>query len=634
MKYKHLQKWGMLVAVTAANTAHGQFQGPSTSSTPYLLPTLPGYQTTSVLTVDNTGLNPDDLVPKVGGGTYGMNGIPDGLGAFDNGDGTFTLLMNHELGNTAGVVRAHGAKGSYVSKWVINKNTLAVVNGEDLMKQVYGWNNTLQASDTAPGTFVFNRFCSADLPQVSAYYNATTGKGTQARIFMHGEEGSTTGWQNATVVTGPDAGKSYILGKFNLSTNGSGLTGVGAWENALANPFPQDKTIVIGLNDGGTGIMSNALSFYEGTKTNSGSEVDKAGLTNGTLKHILVAGNPVEIVNATTRATNITNGTAFSLSAISSTTFSRPEDGQWNPKNLSEFYFVTTDQRDDVADGLGGQVGQTRLWRLTFTDITNPSLGGTIDLLLDGAIVGGEKTNMFDNMTINEKSGHIILQEDVGGAAHNGKVWEYDPATFTGVKNSGILKKILNHDVARFGDVGISPTSPYNNDEEASGVIDITSIMSGGALHIGNPREAWYISVDQAHYTTGITTEQVQGGQLFTIHEIAPANNVAVTRGGFVRDRRSGKIMQQITLKNNNPGPLAGPFHVVLDALSPTATLANANGSTTNYGPTGSPYITIVIPGPGTLAPGASVSGVLQFTTPGNQAINSSSRTVNSIPTP
>ncbi len=30
-----------------------------------------------------------------------MVGIPDGLGAFDNHDGTFTVLMNHELGNTA-----------------------------------------------------------------------------------------------------------------------------------------------------------------------------------------------------------------------------------------------------------------------------------------------------------------------------------------------------------------------------------------------------------------------------------------------------------------------------------------------------------------------------------------------------
>jgi len=35
-----------------------------------------------------------------------MVGIPDGLGAYDNRDGSFTLLMNHELGSDKGVVRA------------------------------------------------------------------------------------------------------------------------------------------------------------------------------------------------------------------------------------------------------------------------------------------------------------------------------------------------------------------------------------------------------------------------------------------------------------------------------------------------------------------------------------------------
>ena len=40
-----------------------------------------------------------------------MVGLPDGLGAFDNGDGTFTLLANHEAGSTNGIPRAHGAAG-------------------------------------------------------------------------------------------------------------------------------------------------------------------------------------------------------------------------------------------------------------------------------------------------------------------------------------------------------------------------------------------------------------------------------------------------------------------------------------------------------------------------------------------
>src|SRR5262249_18310360 len=157
------------------------------------------------------------------------------------------------------------------------------------------------------------------------------------------------------------AGKAYELGKFNLTTNGSGLTGIANSENTLANPFVQDKTIVISNSDGGTGIQLNAIGVYVGTKTSTGSEVDKAGLTNGTLSFVNVTGNPVEIVSTATRATNITSGTAFTLSGTSSTTFSRPEDGAWDPNDPTKFYFVTTDQLDQVADGIGTQVGRSRL---------------------------------------------------------------------------------------------------------------------------------------------------------------------------------------------------------------------------------------------------------------------------------
>ena len=607
------------------NSAYGQFTGPSTRSTPYVQPTAAGFEVTSVLTVDNTGVTTDDTVPKVGGGTYGMNGIPDGLGAFDNGDGTFTLVMNHEHGNSLGVTRAHGAIGAYVSRWVINKNTLMVVSGEDLMKEVYGWNAITQQSNTTTSTIAFNRFCSADLPKVTAFYNAATGLGTPQRIFMHGEESGATGYQLGTVVTGADKGKSYVLGKFNLTTNNSGLTGVGGWENALANPYPQDLTVVVGNNDGGTGIMNNAVSVYVGTKQNTGSEVDKAGLTNGTLSHILVTGNLAEVVDTTTRATSITNGTVFTLSTTASTTFSRPEDGAWNPSNLNQYYFVTTDQIDKVSDGLGAQIGQTRLWRLTFSDITNPSLGGTIDLLIDGQTVGGEKVNMFDNMTVNEVTGHIMLQEDVGGNAHNGKVWDFDPSTFTGATNSGTLKKVLMHDVARFGDVTTSATAPFNNDEESSGIIDITSIMSGGLKHKGITNEAWYIAVDQAHYnstTSGstITTSQVEGGQLFVLHDISSsATNITINRGGIIRDRLTGKYTQKVTITNSSASSIVGPFILKIGALSANATLSNSSGSSAN-----GPYINI--PGVNQLAAGASASVTLQFTNPANAAVSYTTR--------
>jgi phosphodiesterase/alkaline phosphatase D-like protein len=468
----------------------GISQGPSTQTTAYVLPQAgSGVAIKSLLTVGDS----------VGG--YKMAGIPDGLGAFDNGDGTFTLLMNQELGNTVGAVRAHGGKGAFVSSWVIKKSDLSVVSGSDLIQNVYGWDAILQQSSSGANNAAnsngisFNRFCSADLAAASAFYNAATGKGTQARIFLNGEEGGSTGYALANVATGANKGSSFVLGKFNLSTNGSGLTGVGGWENLLANWYAQDKTVVIGDNDGGTGIMTGSVAVYVGTKTNTGSDADKAGLTNGALKFVSVAGNAAEITDATTRATGITSGTRFSLSSTASTTFSRPEDGAWDPNDPTKYYFVTTDQLDKASDGLGTQIGQTRLWRLTFDDITNPDAGGKIDLLVDGDVVNGKKVNMFDNITI-DKYGHILLQEDVGGNAHNGKIWQYDVATDS-------LKLLAQHDPARFGDVGVSATTPFNQDEETSGVIDLQDILGPGA----------FAFVDQAHYQTGDTTT-VEGGQL------------------------------------------------------------------------------------------------------------------------
>lgn len=625
----------------SASAAYGQAtsKGPSTASTPYVLPTAPGYETISILTVDNTGLTPDDTVPKVGGGTYGMGGVPDGMGAFDNGDGTFTLLVNHEIPSALGVARAHGGVGAYVSTWVINKSTLAVLSGDDLMKTVWSWNAGTQATGSTTLNAVFYRFCSADLAAPTAYYNAATGLGSTARLYLNGEEDTTHGWAMAHVASGTSKGNSYVLGKFNLTTNGSGLTGVGAWETLVGNPYAQDKTVVIGDNDGGTGIMNNTLSVYVGTKQSTGTEVEKAGLMNGTMKFVNVTGSTAEIVSSTTRATNITNGTAFTLSGTSSTTFSRPEDGAWNPANPAQYFFVTTDQLDQVSDGLGAQVGRTRLWRLTFTDITNPDLGGTIDILIDGQTVNSEKVNMFDNIAVNERTGHIILLEDVGGAAHNGKVWDYDLATFTGTTNSGTLKQILKHDPARFGDrvnasTTIAATAPFNNDEETSGIIDITTIMSGGTRHKGITGESWYISSDQAHYTSAtggstITPTQVEGGQIFMLHDVSlSAANVAITRGGIVRDRLSGKFAQQITLTNNSASTITGPFYLALDGLSTNATLSNATGTTAVQS---KPYITVSA---GNLAAGASVNVTLLFTNPTSAAISYTTRVLTVSPTP
>jgi hypothetical protein len=470
--------------------------GPSTGQTPYLIPTVTGATFTSILTAGETV------------GSYKMCGLPDGLGAFDNGDGTFTVLMNHEMGNTSGVTRAHGSTGAFVSKWIINKSTLSVISGQDLIQSVSLWNPATSSYITYNSAFpstsaALTRFCSADLPAVSAFYNSVTGKGTPERIFMNGEESGTEGRAFGHIATGANAGKTYelpYLGKFS-------------WENSVASPLRSDSTVVIGMDDATPG----QVYIYVGTKTNTGNEIDKAGLSNGKLYGISVSGMLTE-----TSASVPTPGTSFSLidlgdvhnmsgSALNTnsntlgvTSFLRPEDGAWDPRNPNDFYFVTTN----------AFTSPSRMWRLRFANAANPMLGGTISAVLDGT----EGQKMLDNMTI-DNYGHAILVEDVGGNAHLGKTWQYDIAT-------DVLKQVGSHDSTRF----LTGSANFlTQDEEASGIVDVESILGAGM----------FLTVDQAHH--GKSGEVVEGGQLLAFfnpdsYNAAPevvvrGNSVVITDG-------------------------------------------------------------------------------------------------------
>jgi hypothetical protein len=135
--------------------------------------------------VDRGGLA--DVVGDAVGG-YRMVGIPDGLGAYNSDGRHFTLLMNHELVATVGgIPRGHGSKGAFVSRWTIDRWTLEVVKGEDFTKSdqdVFLWDPAAQKY--MPGTTVWERPCSADLPRPGAFFYR--GKGTTERLYMNGEE--------------------------------------------------------------------------------------------------------------------------------------------------------------------------------------------------------------------------------------------------------------------------------------------------------------------------------------------------------------------------------------------------------------------------------------------------------------
>src|SRR5262249_50841662 len=164
--------------------------------------------------------------------------------------------------------------------------------------------------------------------------------------------------------------------------------GGGSWENVVANPASGDVTLVIADSDNGTGNHFNKVIVYVGTKQSTGNEIELAGLTNGTLFQIQAAVNGVNVAaesrdNALGTVSPVYEGT-FTLTSGVGTTFLRPEDGAWDPNHPDDYYFVTTDRLDTLSDGVGTQVGRSRLWKLHFTDLSNPAAGGTITTLLVG----------------------------------------------------------------------------------------------------------------------------------------------------------------------------------------------------------------------------------------------------------
>ena len=261
--------------------------GPSSSQSPYIVPSIPGVVTKSILTVgDSVNTKPD-------GTPYRLVGIPDGLGAFDNGDGTFTLLVNHELTNTVGIARAHGAQGAFVSKWTIDKHNLKVRHGEDLIQSVATWNSATGTWNVPAAGTALGRLCSADLAARGAFYNPRTDRGYRGRVFLDGEEVGTEGRAFAHLMDGT----SYELPRL----------GKLSWENSVANPATGDKTVVVGTDDG----LDGQVYVYIGSKTATGNAVEKAGLANGTL-----FGITVDSYGAETNAALPAADTRFSLASL------------------------------------------------------------------------------------------------------------------------------------------------------------------------------------------------------------------------------------------------------------------------------------------------------------------------------
>lgn len=495
---------GIGLALAAIAQAQS-FTGPQSSQPPYIVPSAPGWEVTALISAGDRAQD----------GRYRMVGIPDGLGALrgrfaESGEylddkAFMTVFLNHELGAAAGAVRAHGQTGAFVSQWTLRLDGMEVTHGQDLITRVMTWDKNGYADST--GRTRFNRFCSADLPARTAFFNPRSGKGFNGRLYLHGEEAGADGRAFATLLSGQEKGTSYELpwlGRFS-------------WENAVAHPDAGDKTLVVGLDDASPG----QVYVYVGDKRRTGNAIEKAGLHGGRLYGIKVtsaggeyggAAAPREdkgAIDGRFELFEVAAGAAGSGAMLQAqseaggvTGFARPEDGQWDTRNPRVFYFATTG-----ADM--GRPQSARLYKLSFDSLSSPT-GGRIEPVIDSAeMIGtdGERARAFDNLTV-DGDGRLIVQEDPSGA-YLAKIWKIDPATRE-------YAQIFASDRERF-----LPGGPdyLTRDEENTGVIEVTGIVEHASWY--EPGRRYFLGATQAHYR--LPGELVQGGQLYLMASPAAA---------------------------------------------------------------------------------------------------------------
>ena len=578
----------LAAAATVSLSAQSLIQGPSSSQSSYLTPTAPGWSATAIMTVGD----------RVGGlpAGYMFAGIPDGLGAYSNGDGTMTVLANHEIGATQttppvllGTARAHGAAGGFVSKWVINTSTWQVISGGDFVTSPTNqmmWDTTANSgagnwvARTASNPYAYLRPCSADLPKLEAFYDASNGgTGYNGLIFLNGEETGAEGKGLAWIVTGTEAGKVYELphhGKYS-------------WENALArsnyglSPSATNllQTVVVGTDD----TTPGEVYVYIGAKTNTGNAVQKAGLANGLtygLKVLTATGYTGDILFE--NATGITGtfglaqifdnatlanktGAQFQAESLrlKVTQFARPEDAQWIDED--SLVFATTGA---TVNGVANITA--KIYQLDFnSDATNGILttGGNIKVLVNSANLTGKdgaKAASFDNLTLGE-DGLLYIQEDPGSREYVAKHWVVNPLAGNQAAVEASAVQIFESDRSRFTTGAVNFQTI---DEEHSGIIDITSIVADGITG-----SKWFLVATQNHAAaTGANAATlVEGGQFIALN--------------YKDGTNSGLVGSLLTLDNGGVIVASGTAITHNVALTGTGGVFNTNAATTVSGAIG-----------------------------------------------
>jgi len=463
---------------------------------------------------------------QAGSSVFTPVGIFDGLGAYDNLDGTYSLLVNHELGNTNGYqyqvqVKAGSAAaatqtvtGARISRFVVAKDIDGnTANGYQTRLLAgglaYDQVNSPNASFSL-GSGI-NRFCSANLIPAGQF----GGRGFVDSLYLAGEETS----NGRFFALDPSTAKLYHVPAF----------GLGGWESATAVDTGNANTVAVLLFDDTSGTP-NYLYLWVGSKSAGSSDLlERNGIAanSGSLyawKADAIANTPAGVagvaLNTAISGGWVSLGTGSQIAALTTAAdlrslatgagamqFTRIEDGDVNPITGRQVAFTTT-------GGSGADLyGNTQILDLASSFAT------------DGLLASGANTSLrvvadADRLTGTARQGGIrnpdglawsangslYVQEDrslLNGTAdgrfgsQEASIWKVDSITGDAVRWAQIDRSAVP---TAYGQSDSAPTDIGN--WESSGILDVSSLYGAAA-------GSYFLSDVQAH---SLTNGNIVGG--------------------------------------------------------------------------------------------------------------------------
>jgi secreted PhoX family phosphatase len=459
---------------------------------------------------------------------YQSVGIFDGIGAYSLNSTTVRLLVNHELGSTAGkaytVVDGLGGTvsltGARVSYFDIDRATMGVVNAGQAYDRIYDRAGNL-VSSAAQLNGGLSRFCSSAAFEANSF---GAGRGLSDRAYFTGEETAN--------------GTMYVLDTASNQLHAAPALGRGAWENASQIDTGTTNKVAFILSDDTSGSASSygsPLYMYVGTKNakGDGSFLDRNGLADGKMyawaansgdaNPTTFNGNSptrdgkwVEIGNfdatkagapgydalgyadQTTLRANAATAGAFR--------FSRPEDVATSPGNGTLVALAST--------GSGLLNGADR-WGTVYTiatgfDASGAPVTATIKVIYDGNADSGHKLRSPDNLTWAGDGALLVQEDNATNWVPGGNLTEAQVVKLT-LDGTVTTASVMDRTALQGGvDVEAGNLGAW----ESSGILDVSTLwgLKDGSLFVGGV---------QAHGLKNTTL--VEGGQLFFLAASAGA---------------------------------------------------------------------------------------------------------------